>query len=153
MRNISDVIEQYLIKYFDISNKEYVEIKRSEIATKFDCVPSQINYVINTRFTQERGYIVESKRGGGGYIRITKVQFHDKASVIEQILNKLNHSISQSSSVDYIYLLLEHSVISEREAKMMLSVIDRSVLMINLPYRDELRSRMLKAMLTSLKYK
>jgi transcriptional regulator CtsR len=96
---------------------------------------------------------VESKRGGGGYIRITKVQFHDKASVIEQILNKLNHSISQSSSVDYIYLLLEHSVISEREAKMMLSVIDRSVLMINLPYRDELRSRMLKAMLTSLKYK
>jgi len=153
MRNISDVIEQYLIKYFDISNKDYVEIKRSEIATKFDCVPSQINYVINTRFTQERGYIVESKRGGGGYIRITKVQFHDKASVIEQILNNLNHSISQSSSVDYIYLLLEHSVISEREAKMMLSVIDRSVLMINLPYRDELRSRMLKAMLTSLKYK
>jgi transcriptional regulator CtsR len=153
MRNISDVIEQYLIKYFDISNKDYVEIKRSEVATKFDCVPSQINYVINTRFTQERGYIVESKRGGGGYIRITKVQFHDKASVIEQILNKLNHSISQSSSVDYIYLLLEHSVISKREAKMMLSVIDRSVLMINLPYRDELRSRMLKAMLTSLKYK
>jgi len=153
MRNISDIIEQYLIKYFDISNKDYVEIKRSEVASKFDCVPSQINYVINTRFTQERGYIVESKRGGGGYIRITKVQFHDKASVIEQILNKLNHSISQSSSVDYIYLLLENSVITEREAKMMLSVIDRSVLMVNLPYRDELRSRMLKAMLTSLKYK
>ena len=153
MRNISDIIEQYLIKYFDISNKDYVEIKRSEVASKFDCVPSQINYVINTRFTQERGYIVESKRGGGGYIRITKVQFHDKASVIEQILNTLNHSISQSSSVDYIYLLLENGVITEREAKMMLSVIDRSVLMVNLPYRDELRSRMLRAMLTSLKYK
>jgi transcriptional regulator CtsR len=153
MRNISDVIEQYLIKYFDISNNDYVVIKRSEIASKFDCVPSQINYVINTRFTQERGYIVESKRGGGGYIRITKVQFHDKASVIEQILNTLHHSISQSSSEDYIYLLLENSVITEREAKMMLSVIDRSVLMVNLPYRDELRSRMLRAMLTSLKYK
>ena len=54
-----------------------LKLKRSEIADKFQCVPSQINYVINTRFTIERGYIVESKRGGGGYIRIMKVQSHD----------------------------------------------------------------------------
>lgn len=153
MKNISDIIEQYLMQYFDVSDNDYVEIKRSEIANKFDCVPSQINYVINTRFTLERGYVVESKRGGGGYIRIIKVQFHDKASVIDQIMNSFNTSIAQSSSEDYIHLLLERNVITEREAKMMLSVLDRSVLLVNLPYRDELRARLLKAMLRSLKYK
>ena len=58
-----------------MSEKEVVEIKRNEIADKFQCVPSQINYVINTRFTIEKGYVVESKRGGGGYIRIMKVIF------------------------------------------------------------------------------
>lgn len=61
--NISDIIEQYLKRVLDQNGKEILEIKRSEIADKFQCVPSQINYVINTRFTSERGYIVESKRG------------------------------------------------------------------------------------------
>ena len=74
MRNISDIIECYLKKVLEMSEKDILEIKRSEVADKFQCVPSQINYVINTRFTIERGYIVESKRGGGGYIRIMKVQ-------------------------------------------------------------------------------
>ena len=72
MRNISDIIEEYLKQVLEKSEEEIVEIKRSEIANKFQCVPSQINYVINTRFTLERGYIVESKRGGGGFIRIIK---------------------------------------------------------------------------------
>ena len=77
MRNISDVIETYLKQVLEISQQDILEIKRSEIADKFQCVPSQINYVINTRFTIERGYIVESKRGGGGYIRIMKVESQD----------------------------------------------------------------------------
>ena len=72
MRNISDIIENYLKKVLELSDTEIIEIKRGEMADKFQCVPSQINYVINTRFTIERGYLVESKRGGGGYIRITK---------------------------------------------------------------------------------
>lgn len=63
MRNISDIIEKYLKQVLELSERDLVEIKRSEIADKFQCVPSQINYVINTRFTIERGYIVESKRG------------------------------------------------------------------------------------------
>lgn len=64
MRNISDIIEQYLKQVIDLSNNNVIEIKRNEIADRFDCVPSQINYVINTRFTLERGFVVESKRGG-----------------------------------------------------------------------------------------
>lgn len=153
MRNISDIIEQYLKEVLELSEREIVEIKRSEIADKFQCVPSQINYVINTRFTIEKGYVVESKRGGGGYIRIMKVQSYDSAHLIDQLLNLIQSRISQNSAENVIYRLVEEDVISNREAKIMLSVIDRSVLYIDLPYRDELRSRMLRAMLTTLKYK
>lgn len=153
MRNISDIIEQYLKKVLDSSGKEIVEIKRSEIADKFQCVPSQINYVINTRFTIERGYVVESKRGGGGYIRIIKVRANNQAHLLDQILHLIHHRLSQASAEDIIGRLVSEEVISAREAKLMLSVIDRSVLYIDLPHRDELRARMFKAMLTSLKYK
>lgn len=153
MRNISDIIEKYLKQVLEMSEAEHVEIKRSEIADKFQCVPSQINYVINTRFTIERGYVVESKRGGGGYIRIMKVQSHDSAHLIDHLLSLIENRISQSSAEDVIFRLVQEEIISKREAKIMLSVIDRSVLYIDLPYRDELRARMLKAMLTTLLYK
>lgn len=153
MRNISDIIEDYLKTVLELSEEEIVEIKRNEIADKFQCVPSQINYVINTRFTVERGYVVESKRGGGGYIRIIKVQTNDYVHLIDHLLSLVKTNIAQSSAEDVIYRLVEEEIITNREAKIMLSVIDRSVLYIELPFRDELRARMLKAMLTTLKYK
>ncbi|TRZ36404.1 CtsR family transcriptional regulator [Niallia circulans] len=153
MRNISDIIENYLKQVLEMSGKSLVEIKRSEVADRFDCVPSQINYVINTRFTIEKGYMVESKRGGGGFIRIVKVQSHDSADLIDQLISLIQSRIPQSSAEDVIFRLVEEEVINEREAKIMLSVIDRSVLYLDLPYRDELRARLLKAMLTTLKYK
>jgi transcriptional regulator CtsR len=152
VRNISDVIEQYLKQVLNMSGKDIVEIKRSEIADKFQCVPSQINYVINTRFTLERGYIVESKRGGGGYIRIMKVKAQSASQLIDHLLSLVQERISQTHGEHIIQRLLDEKVISEREANMMLSVIDRAVLSIDLPHRDELRARILKAMLTSLKY-
>ena len=151
--NISDIIEQYLKQVLDQNGKEILEIKRSEIADKFQCVPSQINYVINTRFTSERGYIVESKRGGGGYIRIIKIKMNNEVVLINNIISQINTYLSQAASDDIILRLLEDKVISEREAKMMVSVMDRSVLYIDLPERDELRARMMKAMLTALKLK
>jgi transcriptional regulator of stress and heat shock response len=153
VRNISDIIENYLKRVLEMSDKEIVEIKRSEIADKFQCVPSQINYVINTRFTIERGYLVESKRGGGGYIRIIKVQTYDHAHLIDDVLSLIQSRIPQSSAEDVIYRLVEEEVVTAREAKIMLSVLDRSVLYLELPQRDELRARMLKAMLMALKYK
>lgn len=153
MRNISDIIENYLKHVLEKSEQEAVEIKRSEIADKFQCVPSQINYVINTRFTMERGYVVESKRGGGGYIRIMKVETHDDIHLIDQLISLIKTRISQSSAEDIVYRLLEEEVLTEREARIIVNVIDRSVLYIGLPERDELRARMLKSILTSLKYK
>ena len=134
-----------------MSNSEIVEIKRNEIADKFQCVPSQINYVINTRFTIEKGYVVESKRGGGGYIRIIKVHSYDHAHLIDQLLSLFESRIPRSNAENVIYRLVEEEVITNREARIMLSVIDRSVLYIDLPHRDELRARMLKAMLQTLK--
>jgi len=153
VRNISDIIENYLKAVLEMSEEDLVEIKRSEIADKFECVPSQINYVINTRFTIERGYIVESKRGGGGYIRIIKVQTHDEAQLIDQLIALINHRTSQVNAENIIIRLVEEKVITIREAKIMQSVLDRSVLHLELPERDELRSRMLKAMLMAIKYK
>ena len=100
-----------------------------------------------------RSYLVESKRGGGGYIRIIKVQAYDHASMIDDILALIQSRIPQSSAEDVIYRLVEEEVVTAREARIMLSVLDRSILYIDLPQRDELRSRMLKAMLMTLKYK
>ena len=153
MRNISDIIEQYLKQIVERNEENFAEIKRSEIADKFECVPSQINYVINTRFTLERGYVVESKRGGGGYIRIIKIKPHDSLHLIDQVLKIIHNRISQSSAEDVIFRLVEEGVISSREAKIMISVMDRSVLYLELPERDELRARMLHAMITTLKYR
>ena len=136
MRNISDIIERYLKNVLELSESEIVEIKRSEIADKFQCVPSQINYVINTRFTIERGYVVESKRGGGGYIRIMKVKAHDQVHLIDQLVALITQTISQNTAADIVFRLVEEDIISEREAKIMLSVMDRSVIMVDLPEPD-----------------
>ena len=153
MRNISDIIEQYLKQVIDLSNNNVIEIKRNEIADRFDCVPSQINYVMNTRFTLERGFLVESKRGGGGYIRIIKVKLHDDIDIINQMLHMIEHSIAQGNAESIIIRLVEEGIVTSREAKLMLSVLDRSVLSMDLPVRDELRARILCAMLRTLKYK
>jgi len=152
MKNISDIIEAYLKTVLNQSESEIVVIKRSEVADKFQCVPSQINYVINTRFTTEKGYVVESKRGGGGYIRIAKVKLYDHAQVIDQLLNLIENKLSQQMAENMILRLVEEKIINTREAKIMLSVIDRSVICTDLPLRDELRARLMVAMLTSLKY-
>ncbi|EAD2715947.1 CtsR family transcriptional regulator, partial [Listeria monocytogenes] len=110
-------------------------------------------YVINTRFTMERGYIVESKRGGGGYIRIIKVKMNDKLQLLEAIISMVHDKkVSQSFSEDVILRLLEEEVITKKEARLMVAALDREVLILPLPDRDILRSRILEAMLVALKY-
>lgn len=152
MSNISDIIERYLKKILHAKGKNVIEIKRSEIADQFQCVPSQINYVINTRFTEEKGYIVESKRGGGGYIRIIRVQHQHKSDLIDEIIKMVNPSVTQQQAVDVIERLLEEEMITEREAKIMVSALGRNTLAFQLPLRDEIRARILTSMLTALKF-
>lgn len=152
MRSISDIIEGYLKAIIEKEQSGVIEIKRSEVAEKFECVPSQINYVINTRFTLERGYAVESKRGGGGYIRIFRVQANTKKELIEHILAQMDAGLSQTMALDIVYWLLEEQVITNRESKLILAAMERETLRIPLPKRDELRARILQSMLTTLLY-
>lgn len=152
MRNISDIIEQYLKQRLKRKGKNVLEIKRSEVADQFQCVPSQINYVINTRFTVEKGYLVESKRGGGGYIRIIRIKHQDESELIDEIIQMVSPTVTQQAAIDVLERLLEEKIITDREAKIMLSAIDRNTLAVKLPARDEIRSRLLVAMLTTLKY-
>lgn len=152
MRNISDIIEGYLKQVIELGGMGHIEIKRSELADKFQCVPSQINYVINTRFTAERGYLVESKRGGGGYIRILRVKANSKIDLIEDMIKQIENGATQSMAEGIVYRLIDEGVISKREAKLILASVDRSTLRLQLPTRDALRSNILKAMLTTLKY-
>ncbi|MFB5663058.1 CtsR family transcriptional regulator [Alteribacillus sp. HJP-4] len=154
MRNISDIIESYLKQILTKSEKDLIEIKRSELAKQFECVPSQINYVISTRFTTEKGYLVESKRGGGGYIRITRVKLDDHAELISQLLNLIGEGIDQLTAESIIMRIYEEEIVSKREAKLMLAATDRNIL--SLKYagdRDVIRANILKAMLQSLRIK
>ncbi|HLS59812.1 MAG TPA: CtsR family transcriptional regulator [Virgibacillus sp.] len=152
MSNITDVIERYLKEILQAQGQNMIEIKRNEIADQFQCVPSQINYVINTRFTIEKGYIIESKRGGGGYIRIHRIEHQDESALIDDLIMMINPKVEQQGAVDVLERLLEKGVITEREERIMLSAIDRNTLAFNLPLRDEVRARVLTAMLTTLKY-
>ena len=152
MRNISDIIEGYLKQVLELGGEGHIEIKRSEIAEKFRCVPSQINYVINTRFTAERGYLVESKRGGGGYIRILRVRPNSRIDLIDEVLYQIDGEVSQTKAEDLVYRLIDEQVISKREAKLMLAAVDRSTLELQLPLRDTIRAKIMRAMLTTIKY-
>ncbi|MGV7118350.1 CtsR family transcriptional regulator [Paenibacillus kyungheensis] len=150
MRNISDIIEQYLKRMLQDSGEGAVEIQRNDLADQFSCVPSQINYVISTRFTLEKGYLVESKRGGGGYIRIRRLELPAQSILHTHIHESIGQHMSQTAAEGLLYQLLEARVISNREAELMRAAVCRDVISIKLPYRDEIRARMMKAMLIAL---
>jgi transcriptional regulator CtsR len=150
MRNISDIIEKYIKEILDSS--DIIKLKRSELAEKFQCVPSQINYVLKTRFSIERGYVVESKRGGGGYIQVIKVRPVTDAELIDEMIGLIGYKVTQNMAESIIIHLLEEDVLSDREARLMLTVIDHTVLDIDIPLRDELRANLMRAMLQSLTY-
>jgi transcriptional regulator CtsR len=150
MRNISDVIEHYLKEILQSSSEGAIEIQRSVLALRFSCVPSQINYVISTRFTLEKGYYVESKRGGGGYIRIQRVDLPLLEVVQHHIQQTVGEQIDQTAAEGLIYQLLEARFVTEREAHILKAAVSRDVLLLKLPFRDELRAKLLKAMLIAM---
>ncbi|NWK85033.1 CtsR family transcriptional regulator [Staphylococcus sp. GSSP0090] len=152
MHNMSDIIEQYIKKLFEDTNEDVVEIQRANIAQRFDCVPSQLNYVIKTRFTNEHGYEIESKRGGGGYIRITKIENRDETGYINHLLQLVGPSISQQQAYYIVDGLLDKSYINEREAKMIYAVIDRETLKMDILSRDIIRANIIKRLLHVINY-
>ena len=150
-QNMSDLIENYLKKV--LHKNETVEIRRSEIADQFNCVPSQINYVINTRFTIQQGYVVESKRGGGGYIRIMKVNLVDEMDVLNELGNLIPEELSEREGNHLLQNLYENELISKREAQMMSLMMEKDTFPSNVKNAAEIRSNMMKKLIDNLKYR
>jgi transcriptional regulator ctsR len=150
-QNMSDLRQSYL-KNVLLSN-ETVEIRRSEIADQFNCVPSQINYVINTRFTIQQGYVVESKRGGGGYIRIMKVNLVDEMDVLNTLGDLIPPQLSVREANHLLQNLYENELISKREAQMMALMMEKDTFPVSVKNGDEIRSNMMKKLIDNLKYR
>ena len=150
-QNMSDLIENYLKNV--LHKNETVEIRRSEIADQFNCVPSQINYVINTRFTIQQGYVVESKRGGGGYIRIMKVNLVDEMDVLNELGNLIPEELSEREGNHLLQNLYENELISKREAQMMSLMMEKDTFPSNVKNAAEIRSNMMKKLIDNLKYR
>lgn len=115
---LSDSIEGFICDL--LSAQESIELKRNELANTFGCVPSQINYVISTRFTTERGYMVESRRGGGGYIRITRVPVGQQGHMMH-IVNSVGQRLDAMTMEALVKNMLDSEWISRREAKLLLA--------------------------------
>jgi transcriptional regulator CtsR len=150
MNNISDLVENYLKQLLAESGNQYVEVQRSDLAMRFSCVPSQINYVLTTRFSAGHGYFIESRRGSGGYIRIVKIPLDQRADLILDLCAIVGDSISQADAEGVISRLFEENLISLREARVMQAAVDGNILRLGTPVRDKLRAHLLKAMITSI---
>ncbi|MFA7550537.1 MAG: CtsR family transcriptional regulator [Sedimentibacter sp.] len=148
MPNLSDIIEGFIKELMDANNNDAIEIQRNILAQQFDCSPSQINYVLTTRFTNDRGYVVESRRGGGGYIRIFKVR-SSMEDELKRILNEtIGDSITLNKSIDLVNALMEREVITEGERAIMQSVLsDRVLNIVAYEDRNKLRADLLKEMI------
>ena len=125
-KNTSDHIEAYIKAILDQAG--IVELQRSQLADTFQVVPSQINYVIKTRFTESRGYLVESKRGGGGYIRIGRIEFSNHHEMLRDLLYSIGERVSQEIYEDILQLLVEQDLMTQQEMTLLTSVATDRVL-------------------------
>lgn len=143
--NISNIIAKMISDMLEEDGS--TEIQRNELAQKVGCVPSQINYVISSRFTPEHGYIVESQRGGGGYIRITRASY-DINSIKMHVVNSIGSQIDESTCRAHIRNLYDRDLIDEKTAKLMLaSLCGNAYRDIPKPYADTVRASIFKQIL------
>lgn len=149
MSGISDRIEAFITALLEDEENNCIDIKRNELAGIFNCVPSQINYVISTRFSPQRGYAVESKRGGGGYMRIRRISSPDN-SPIRTVIENLGSSVSASDAEAYIKWLVRNNSVSEKNAALMLAAVSDRSLNVSQPAKDILRADILRNMLAAI---
>lgn len=144
---MSDMIEEFIKELFEEENK--IEIQRNDLAEKFNCVPSQINYVIATRFKPSQGYYVESRRGGGGHIKIEKVNV-TKSNYLMHVINSMENKITSQEVDIFISNFLSEDIISKKEAKLLKVATSDNVLTVPQEIKDTLRARIFKNMLVNL---
>lgn len=145
----SDIITAFIMRLLENSDGE-TEIKRNELAQQFNVVPSQINYVISSRFTPELGFITESRRGGGGYIRIRRA-YSTAPSPLMHVINSIPQTLTQTEARIILENLLANGMIQGHDFRLMAAALsDKSYLTVPREYRDELRAVMMKNMLVAI---
>ena len=143
---ISDLVAQYILDMLEEQNGS-AEIKRNELAGDLGCVPSQINYVITSRFTPEQGYIVESRRGGGGYIRISRVKM-DRGTAVMHIVNSVGDNLDKAAAEAMLNNMLSTHMLEMNIAKVIAAALsDSSLRSVEQDKRDMLRADLFKNML------
>ncbi len=143
---IANLIEELL------NEKDGVlEIGRNELASRMGCVPSQINYVITSRFTPQKGYIVESRRGGGGYIKITRVRM-GRGQYLMHVFNAIGDAITYDEARSFTVHLLRNQIVTEREAELIVSALSEAPLSAvgEQEARNRLRAEIFKSMILKL---
>ncbi|WEG73312.1 CtsR family transcriptional regulator [Vagococcus intermedius] len=150
-QNISDLIEEYIKEI--LVEKDKIEIKRAEIASQFSCVPSQINYVIKTRFTVAQGYNVESKRGGGGYIRIKKITLNHHGDILTELENVVGNKLTQHDATAILQQLYNYDIINKREGALLHSLMSSEILQADFREKEDMiRANMIKIIIERLRY-
>jgi transcriptional regulator CtsR len=149
MARLSDMIEEFIKALLNESNGQ-LELQRNELADYFECAPSQINYVLATRFSLDRGYYIESRRGGGGYIRIVRLDINSNDYIMYLLRERIGSRISQQAAEDIIYHMLSKGIITERESIIIKSVIHDKAIGIPSALKDNVRANIMKAMLMTI---
>ena len=144
---ISDLIASFLQDSLEEAENGVLEVQRSDLAQRFNCVPSQINYVMSTRFSPERGYIVESRRGGNGYIRITRVQV-DRQTLLMHVINSIGDAVDLASARAILSNLVQSGALEEAPARALLEAVgDRALGRVPREIRDAVRADVMKQVL------
>ena len=144
---ISDLIASFLQDSLESAEDGVLEVQRSDLAQRFNCVPSQINYVMSTRFSPERGYIVESRRGGTGYIRITRVRV-DRETLMMHVLNTLGSQVDLASARAILSNLAQSGALEEEIAQALLAAVsDKALVQVPREARDQVRADIMKQVL------
>ena len=143
---ISDSVANYILELLNQAGG-IAEIQRNELASFLGCVPSQINYVLTSRFTPEQGYLVESRRGGGGYIRITRLQLYT-ADMIMHIVNGVGESLDSATARAMLGNMVERGVLDRTSAELIgAAVSEKSLAAVPRELRDAVRAMIYKNML------
>lgn len=146
---MSDLVAQYILEMLEEQNGS-AEIQRNELAGNLGCVPSQINYVITSRFTPEQGYMVESRRGGGGYIRISRVKM-DRGTALMHIINSVGNNLDKATAEVMLNNMLQRQMLEMQSAKIIAAALsDRTLAHIEQDRRDLIRADLFKNMLLTL---
>ncbi|MBQ6885668.1 MAG: CtsR family transcriptional regulator [Clostridia bacterium] len=144
---ISDIITSEILRMLNESDENIAEIQRNDFASLIGCAPSQINYVLSSRFTPEHGYVIESRRGGGGYIKIRRVVMR-KGAAFMHIINSIGDRIDMMSARIVIENCLQSELISEEVARVMYAALSNNVMRsVPVVLQDSLRAAILKEML------